>query len=768
MGRRGAGPCRRICGAVAVTLLSFAAAEAQEVIGAAWEFDGEGDLEGWAVQQDLTDLVATGGMLQGTVTGRQIQLSGPETDIAAADFGFLLIRMKILRSSTALLSWNSDSSPLGFFSFAVVGDGLFHEYAIPLHTAEGWRGIITRLRRLTFNSSLQGTGLRIDYIRLVRLGPRIEIEKFRPKRIVPKAGEVVPLELIVRNTGDTAGGGSVRLVLPADVELVAGEPTAGLAFLETGEVDTVWWEVAGRSTGRHPLRATIPGQRRGKADSTFRIDIVDRRWEQERFFLSAWGSPLFYLDGGPRSFARFGEAHFRTLLVMLPEEHIIERVAEFGMQCLVAVTGIAPHQALHAHDFMDPPRLTSEHFGNLDEIIDRFRDNPTVIGYYIVDEPNVRAYQNIAAVVEHIRRRDPTRLSYVNQHPSSAGPAWFGPRTYREVLEHFLDVIKLELLSYDRYTFFKGGDGPMFFADLAAVRQVALDYDVPFANIVQAVGSDLFNWRTPTVAEHRWLAYNSLAYGAKSLMWYEWSGDHGAVTGPEGEQLFASIQSVNAEVNLLGPHMMPLRSVGAYHVGGLPVDGVALPDTVLVRSVTAAADMVVGLFVDESGNDYFMVVNDYREGATAEIALDREIDELLTLDVEAGRVVSVPFENRRGGAVFAASFRAGAGRLYFMSRSTAVTTAARGEVPTEIALWQNYPNPFNPATTITYELAATGLVTLIVYDALGQVVDVAVREQLPAGRHSVRWSGSARASGTYFYKLESDGRTLLRKMVLLK
>ena len=214
--------------------------------------------------------------------------------------------------------------------------------------------------------------------------------------------------------------------------------------------------------------------------------------------------------------------------------------------------------------------------------------------------------------------------------------------------------------------------------------------------------------------------------------------------------------------------MMPLRSVGAYHVGGLPVDGVALPDTVLVRSVTAAADMVVGLFVDESGNDYFMVVNDYREGATAEIALDREIDELLTLDVEAGRVVSVPFENRRGGAVFAASFRAGAGRLYFMSRSTAVTTAARGEVPTEIALWQNYPNPFNPATTITYELAATGLVTLTVYDALGQVVDVAVREQLPAGRHSVRWSGSARASGTYFYKLESDGRTLLRKMVLLK
>ena len=219
--------------------------------------------------------------------------------------------------------------------------------------------------------------------------------------------------------------------------------------------------------------------------------------------------------------------------------------------------------------------------------------------------------------------------------------------------------------------------------------------------------------------------------------------------------------------------MMPLRSVGAYHVGGLPVDGVALPDTVLVRSVTAAADMVVGLFVDESGNDYFMVVNDYREGATAEIALDREIDELLTLDVEAGRVVSVPFETRRGGAVFAASFRAGAGRLYFMSRSTAVTTAARGEVPTEIALWQNYPNPFNPQTTIGYSLAKSGRVTLAIYDALGRQVRMLVDQSQEAGRYQVAWDGlddqgRGVASGTYLYRLDAGSFRQTAKMSLVR
>ena len=200
--------------------------------------------------------------------------------------------------------------------------------------------------------------------------------------------------------------------------------------------------------------------------------------------------------------------------------------------------------------------MKPEHFAELDEIIDKFRDNPTVIGYFITDEPNHKAFANLSDIVAHIRKRDPTRISYINQHPSSAGPTWFGPRTYRELLEHYLDVIKLELLSYARYTFFRNGDGPDFFYDLATVRQVALDYDIPFANIVQAVGDEAelgLNWRIPNAAEHRWLAYNSLAYGARSLMWFHWNHDWGVTGSVARDELFASIRNINSEVNVLGP-----------------------------------------------------------------------------------------------------------------------------------------------------------------------------------------------------------------------
>ena len=66
----------------------------------------------------------------------------------------------------------------------------------------------------------------------------------------------------------------------------------------------------------------------------------------------------------------------------------------------------------------------------------------------------------------------------------------------------------------------------------------------------------------------------------------------------------------------------------------------------------------------------------------------------------------------------------------------------------------NYPNPFNPATIIAYQLPASGLVTLTVFDVLGREVATLVKAQQPAGRYRVQFDGSGCASGMYFYRLE--------------
>jgi subtilisin-like proprotein convertase family protein len=102
-----------------------------------------------------------------------------------------------------------------------------------------------------------------------------------------------------------------------------------------------------------------------------------------------------------------------------------------------------------------------------------------------------------------------------------------------------------------------------------------------------------------------------------------------------------------------------------------------------------------------------------------------------------------------------------------------LTDVSGGELPRQLALADNYPNPFNPATTIQFELPRALRVDLAVYDVSGRRLATLVSEQLPAGRHRINWlgqddQGRAVASGTYFYRLHADGRTLTRKMLLLK
>jgi hypothetical protein len=75
--------------------------------------------------------------------------------------------------------------------------------------------------------------------------------------------------------------------------------------------------------------------------------------------------------------------------------------------------------------------------------------------------------------------------------------------------------------------------------------------------------------------------------------------------------------------------------------------------------------------------------------------------------------------------------------------------------PIQYELMQNYPNPFNPSTTIEFALPNTELVTLRIYNILGEVVATLVSERLTAGKYKYDLDASNLASGVYFYKLEA-------------
>ncbi|MEK7497081.1 MAG: YCF48-related protein [Patescibacteria group bacterium] len=88
--------------------------------------------------------------------------------------------------------------------------------------------------------------------------------------------------------------------------------------------------------------------------------------------------------------------------------------------------------------------------------------------------------------------------------------------------------------------------------------------------------------------------------------------------------------------------------------------------------------------------------------------------------------------------------------------------------PTTFALAQNYPNPFNPATVIKFSIPNQQFVTLKIYNYLGQQVTDLVNEVTDAGVYSVNWNAEGLPSGSYTYRLITEGFIETKKMLLIR
>jgi hypothetical protein len=95
-------------------------------------------------------------------------------------------------------------------------------------------------------------------------------------------------------------------------------------------------------------------------------------------------------------------------------------------------------------------------------------------------------------------------------------------------------------------------------------------------------------------------------------------------------------------------------------------------------------------------------------------------------------------------------------------------------IPGRFTLSQNYPNPFNPSTTIKFSLPVTlsgverSLVTLKIYNTLGEEISVLLDKELAIGNYEIDWNASGLPSGVYLYQLKTDGFVETKKMILMK
>ncbi|HTK81446.1 MAG TPA: T9SS type A sorting domain-containing protein, partial [Bacteroidota bacterium] len=99
---------------------------------------------------------------------------------------------------------------------------------------------------------------------------------------------------------------------------------------------------------------------------------------------------------------------------------------------------------------------------------------------------------------------------------------------------------------------------------------------------------------------------------------------------------------------------------------------------------------------------------------------------------------------------------------------TSVQTGKGGNLPKTFALYQNYPNPFNPSTIIRYDLPQDAMVTVRIYNVLGQHVKTLINERQSAGEKTAEFNALLLPSGVYFYSIRAGSFSDTKKMIIIR
>jgi uncharacterized Ntn-hydrolase superfamily protein len=88
--------------------------------------------------------------------------------------------------------------------------------------------------------------------------------------------------------------------------------------------------------------------------------------------------------------------------------------------------------------------------------------------------------------------------------------------------------------------------------------------------------------------------------------------------------------------------------------------------------------------------------------------------------------------------------------------------------PNEFYLYQNSPNPFNPSTRIMFQIPYMSLVTLKIFDVLGNEVIILVNEEKQPGIYEIDFNNQQISSGVYYYQIKAGNFIETKKMILLR
>lgn len=210
-----------------------------------------------------------------------------------------------------------------------------------------------------------------------------------------------------------------------------------------------------------------------------------------------------------------------------------------------------------------------------------------------------------------------------------------------------------------------------------------------------------------------------------------------------------------AELNIgYKPDLIVLDGIDAFTDGG-PSQGTLKHANVLIGGTDRIAVDVVGLAIlkDLGSNNVIMNTKIFEQEQ-----IQRAVE--LGLGISSSEHIEfiTPDEESR---IYANKLRD-----ILDSESTDVKVDYK--LPTDYSI-NNFPNPFNPKTTIQYSLPKTDIISLKIYNSLGQEVASLVENRIQKpGVYQTVFHGDSFSSGLYFYKLFGIEFVETGKMILAR
>ncbi len=189
----------------------------------------------------------------------------------------------------------------------------------------------------------------------------------------------------------------------------------------------------------------------------------------------------------------------------------------------------------------------------------------------------------------------------------------------------------------------------------------------------------------------------------------------------------------------------------------------------LLNAVKLNGNLTITTCAGRMGNFFFSAPNYVFNGSAAQVTGNMLPDTVKNVTISNGLGVTASKLLTITDTLF---LKSGALKGSYTARVTVTGGTAVQEnmtsAPREFGLNQNYPNPFNPSTSVSYRVATAGLVSVKIYNALGQEAVTLVNEVKQPGAYSATWNAAGFGSGMYFYTMKSGLFTETKKMILMK